>query len=94
MNALINGLATLPEWALYPSLSAVAASETVFPAMAPASAIWYGAIAWLGFRSGQNLDELQMLIGSATRTSGSIAIAIVLLGGGILWWRRPRAATQ
>ena len=62
----------------------------VIPAMATASAIWYGAIAWLGFRFGQNLDELQQLIGTATRTSGLIAVAIVVIVGGIIWWRRRR----
>ncbi len=62
----------------------------VIPAMAAASAIWYGAIAWLGFRFGQNLDELQQLIGTATRTSGLVAVAIVVIIGGIIWWRRRR----
>lgn len=66
----------------------------VLPAMAAASAIWYGAIAWLGFRVGQNLDELQSLISSATRTSGGIAVAIVLIGAGIFWWRRRRTVTE
>ena len=63
----------------------------VIPAMATASAIWYGAIAWLGFRFGQNLDELKKLIGAATRTSGLIAVAIVVLAGGFIWWRRRRS---
>ena len=63
----------------------------VIPAMAVASAIWYGIIAWLGFRFGQNLDQLQGLIGSATRTSGLIAVAIVVMAGGVFWWRRRRA---
>lgn len=65
----------------------------VIPAMATASAIWYGAIAWLGFRFGQNLEELKTLIGTATRTSGLVAVAIVVLAGGFIWWRRRRTAT-
>lgn len=60
----------------------------VLPAMAVASALWYGAIAWLGFRFGQNLEELQRLIGSATRASGLVALAIVVVAGGVFWWRR------
>ena len=64
----------------------------VLPAMAVASAIWYGAIAWLGFRFGQNLEQLQQLIGTATRTSGLVAVGIVLIAGGVIWWRR-RART-
>lgn len=62
----------------------------VIPAIAGASAVWYGAIAWLGFRFGQNLEELQRLIGSATRTSGAIAAAIVIVVGGVIWYRRRR----
>ncbi len=64
----------------------------VIPAMAVASAIWYGAIAWLGFRFGQNLEELQSLIGKATRTSGLIAVAIVVVIAGVIWWRRRRVS--
>jgi membrane protein DedA with SNARE-associated domain len=62
----------------------------VLPAMAVASAIWYGAIAWLGFRFGQNLEELTRIVGSATRTSGLVAAAIVVIVGGVIWWRRRR----
>jgi membrane protein DedA with SNARE-associated domain len=65
----------------------------VVPAMAVASAIWYGAIAWLGFRFGQNLDELQRLISGATRTSGLIAIGIVVIAVLIIWLRRRGVAT-
>ena len=63
----------------------------VLPAMAVASAIWYGIIAYLGFRFGKNLEQLQSLIGTATRTSGVIAVAIVLIVGGVIWWRRRAA---
>ena len=62
----------------------------LIPAMAVASAIWYGAIAWMGFRFGQNLDELESLIGRATRTSGLVAIGIVVMVAAVIWWRRRR----
>jgi LPXTG-motif cell wall-anchored protein len=62
--------------------------------MATASAIWYGAIAFLGFRFGENLEELQALIGTATRTSGLVAAGIVLLVGAIIWLRRRRAGKR
>ncbi|MCC7053821.1 MAG: DedA family protein [Gemmatimonadaceae bacterium] len=61
------------------------------PVMAVASAIWYGTIAWLGFRFGQNVDQLQALIGRATRTSGLIAVAIVAVAVAVIWWRRRAA---
>ncbi len=64
----------------------------VIPAMGVASAIWYGAIAWLGFRFGQNFEELESLIGKATRTSGLIAVAIVVAIAAVVWWRRRRVS--
>jgi len=62
----------------------------VVPTMAVASAIWYGAIAWIGFRFGENLEQMQALIGTATRTSGLVAVGIVIVAGVIIWWRRRR----
>ncbi len=64
----------------------------VLPAMAVASAIWYGAIAWIGFRFGENLEQMQGMIGRATRTSGLVAVAIVVAVGAVIWWRRRRTA--
>ncbi len=63
----------------------------VLPAMAVASALWYGAIAWLGFRFGQNLERLQALITSTTRASGLVALAIVVVVGGVIWYRLRRS---
>ncbi len=65
----------------------------VLPAMAVASAIWYGVIAWLGFRFGENVEQLTSLVGSATRTSGLVAVAIVVVVGGVFWWRRRSSRT-
>jgi membrane protein DedA with SNARE-associated domain len=65
----------------------------VLPAMAAASAVWYGAIAWIGFRFGQNLEQMQSVISSATRTSGIVAVVIVAVVGGVLWRRHRRRET-
>ena len=62
----------------------------VLPAMAVASGIWYGVIAWIGFRFGKNLPELQRIIGSMTRTSAFIAVGVVALVVAAIWWRRRR----
>ncbi|MCU0625870.1 MAG: hypothetical protein MUF21_05195, partial [Gemmatimonadaceae bacterium] len=62
--------------------------------MGVASAIWYGAIAWLGFRFGRDLETLQRLIGDATRTVGLVAAVIVALVVAVVWWRRRRSAAQ
>jgi membrane protein DedA with SNARE-associated domain len=62
----------------------------VVPAMAVASAIWYGTIAWIGFRFGQNLEQMKQLIGVATRSSGLVAVVIVAFVAGIIWWKRRR----
>ena len=66
--------------------------QVVLPAMGVASAIWYGAIAWLGFQFGQNLEQLKSVIGAVTRTSGLIAVGIVIVVGAIIWWRRRKSA--
>lgn len=63
----------------------------VLPVMAVASALWYGAIAWIGFRFGENLERLQALIASTTRASGMVALAIVVVTGGVVWYRIRRA---
>jgi membrane protein DedA with SNARE-associated domain len=67
---------------------------TVAVVMGVASAIWYGAIAWLGFRFGRDLETLQRLIGDATRTVGLVAAVIVALVVAVVWWRRRRSAAQ
>jgi membrane protein DedA with SNARE-associated domain len=61
-------------------------------AMASASALWYGAIAWLGFRFGTDLETLQAMIGTATRSAGLVASAVVLLVVLVVVVRRRRAA--
>jgi membrane protein DedA with SNARE-associated domain len=61
-------------------------------AMGVASALWYGAIAWLGFRFGRDLETLQSMIGQATRISAIVAVGIVAVVAGVVWWRRRRRA--
>ncbi len=63
----------------------------VLPAMAVASALWYGAIAWIGFRFGENLERLQAVIASTTRTSGAVAVVVVVVTGAVIWYRVRRA---
>lgn len=64
-------------------------SRVVIP-VATASAIWYGALVWLGVFAGRNLALLDALLGRINRT---LALAAVVIGGLIaLWWlhsRRP-----
>ncbi len=62
----------------------------VLPVMALASGIWYGAIAWLGFRFGENLPELQRMISSATRTSAVVAVVVLTIAVAAIWWRKRR----
>ncbi|MDB4905699.1 MAG: associated protein [Gemmatimonadetes bacterium] len=57
--------------------------------MAVASAIWYGAISWVGFRIGSDFPRLMRIIQRSERWIGAVA-ALLLLGFGIAWWRRRR----
>ena len=60
-----------------------------------ASAIWYGAIVWVGGLAGHNLEWIIALQSRVNLTLA--ALAIVLIGPIVLWWiqsrrRRRRAA--
>ena len=63
--------------------------------IASASAIWYGALIWLGALAGQNLDALPELLG---RVNGVLLVVAVLIAvpSGIWWWctRYPVAASR
>jgi membrane protein DedA with SNARE-associated domain len=54
--------------------------------IASASAIWYGALIWLGALAGQNLDVLRELLG---RVNGVLLVVAVLIvvPSGVWWWR-------
>lgn len=56
--------------------------------VAAASAIWYGALVWLGRWAGQNLDLLERLLGRLQGTLGVVALVVAVLVG--LWWWRSR----
>ncbi|MBL0172405.1 MAG: DedA family protein [Gemmatimonadaceae bacterium] len=57
-------------------------------AMAIASGAWYGVVCWLAFRAGANADVLLARIAAQQRIAGGIAASVVLLGVGVLIWRR------
>lgn len=59
---------------------------------ATASAIWYGAIAWLGYRLGDDWEKLQAAVGSTSRIMGIGAAVVVALALLVWWLRRRRGA--
>jgi membrane protein DedA with SNARE-associated domain len=62
----------------------------VLPPLALASAIWYGALVWLGFTAGNHLDRIEDSIDRANLVL--VLIAVVIFGGiGVWWWRTRRA---
>lgn len=51
--------------------------------LAVASALWYGALVWLGLLFGRNLSLLGTLLG---RINSVLGIVAVVLAGGLAWW--------
>lgn len=66
-----------------PALSAIAA-------MAFASGIWYGFIAWIAYRAGTDWDALTRRIAHSSRVSAIVGAVIVAIAIGI-WLARRRA---
>ncbi len=62
--------------------------RVVAPPVLVASAIWYGGLTYLGASAGENLEEIQGAISRANRFF--LAVALILLGLLLLWWRRTR----
>ncbi|HAB30129.1 MAG TPA: hypothetical protein DCE19_05365, partial [Gemmatimonadetes bacterium] len=61
----------------------------VFPLLL-ASAIWYGALVWIGAFAGRNIDHL---LRTQTRLNWTLAsIAGVILALLVWWWFRSRAS--
>jgi membrane protein DedA with SNARE-associated domain len=56
--------------------------------IAVASAIWYGALVWLGAWAGSNLGLLTGLLGRLNSALGIAALVVTLLA--VLWWWRSR----
>jgi len=53
-----------------------------------ASAIWYGALVWLGRWAGTNLDLLGRLLDRVQGGLGIVAAVVVALA--CVWWWRSR----
>jgi membrane protein DedA with SNARE-associated domain len=60
----------------------------VFVPLAAASALWYGALVYLGAIAGQNWDAIMSFFSRAS--SLLLAIAVVLLVGFAYWWVKSR----
>jgi membrane protein DedA with SNARE-associated domain len=63
------------------------------PVAAPialASAIWYGALVWLGAWAGDNLDVLAALLSDVNHALLGVAIVVTVLVA--VWWLRSRRA--
>lgn len=59
--------------------------------MGAASAIWYGIIAVLGFRIGDDWERLSAAVTSSTRIIGLVAAGIVIVAALVVWLRRRGA---
>ena len=59
-------------------------------AMAAASGLWYGAVTMLAFRAGSNWETLRAALGGLGSWSAGVALGLVLIAGGALWWRSRR----
>jgi membrane protein DedA with SNARE-associated domain len=62
--------------------------------MAAASAIWYGTIAAIAFRVGDDWDRLRDSVGSSVRVMGLAATVVVIAALGVVWLRRRRGRSD
>ena len=56
--------------------------------VAVASAVWYGALVWLGATAGRNLETIVGWLNDANVVL--LVVALVLVGGVAWWWVRSR----
>ncbi len=64
-------------------------AASALAAMAVASGVWYGLIAWLAWRAGSNWDAVTAMIARSGRIV-TIAACVVALLAGLLWFRHQR----
>jgi membrane protein DedA with SNARE-associated domain len=62
--------------------------RVVLVPLAAASALWYGALVYLGAMAGRNWDAIMWFFGRAS--SVLLLLAALLLGGVAWWWWRTR----
>ncbi len=63
-------------------------------AIAVASGVWYGIIAWLAYNAGTNWEQIQERIVMFSRNAGAVAVVIVLIVVAVvivMRWRARRA---
>jgi membrane protein DedA with SNARE-associated domain len=65
----------------------------VAPPVAVASAIWYGALVWLGSTAGTHLDEIKERVDQANLMLLGIALVLFCCAG-LWWWRSRRHSLQ
>lgn len=62
--------------------------RTVAVPVATASAIWYGALIWMGMVAGRNLGRVEQWLQETNRTLLAVVVVIVAVLG--FWWWRTR----
>jgi len=60
----------------------------VFIPLAAASALWYGALVYLGAMAGQNWDAIMSFFSRAS--SVLLGVAVVLIAAFVFWWIKSR----
>jgi membrane protein DedA with SNARE-associated domain len=78
--------------AVVPVFAGVSHQPALFVALpiAVASAIWYGALVWLGALAGRNLDGIRSVLGRVNEVLLPIAVVVAVLIG-VWWWRTRRS---